>query len=137
MGMKKPTLSAALALLLVGSASVHAQAVYKCTEKGKTVSYQTSPCPASAVVAGIKEFTPDRELTPAEKRYREAQWARRPNYAPGGEAAVIPIQQQAPVYNECAEAKAARDRWEKTVGLNRSYESLRIWNDRVAKACRY
>ncbi|MFC0677537.1 hypothetical protein ACFFGH_06690 [Lysobacter korlensis] len=128
---------AVLLLLLVGSASAHAQAIYKCTEKGKPVSYQTSPCPASAAVAGIKQFTPDRELTPAEKRYREAQWARRSNQAPGGEAAVIPIQHQAPIYDECADTKAARDRWEKTVGLERSYDALRTWNDHVAKACRH
>jgi len=120
--------------LLLGSASVGAQAVYKCVEKGKPVSFQTTPCPAAAKIAAIREYTPDRELTAQEKRQREAQWATR-RQTQASAAASMPIE-HTPTVDHCAMAKADRDRWERTVGMNRTYEGLRAWNERVARACR-
>lgn len=120
--------------LLLAAGNTAAQAVYKCVEKGKPVSFQTTPCPATAKIAAIREYTPDRELTPQEKRRREAQWATRKQMQAQA-AASMPIQQASTV-DHCAMVKADRDRWERAVGMNRSYETLRAWNERVAHACR-
>jgi len=120
--------------LLLCSTSIGAQAVYKCVEKGKPVSFQTTPCPAAAKIATICEYTPDRELTPQEKRQREVQWATR-RQTQASAAASMPTH-HAPAVDHCAMVKADRDRWERSVGLNRSYASLRGWNEQVARACR-
>lgn len=37
---------------------------------------------------------------------------------------------------ECAQAKAARDAWERRVGLNRTIDGMRTWQDYVYRACR-
>lgn len=126
------TLSVA-ALLLIAPAQ--AQVIYKCVEKGKPVSFQTTPCPTTAKVADAKAFVPDRELTWQEKRQREAQWATRPPQQ-ASTAAHIPIPTVTPSSrSQCELARAERDRWERAAGLNRSYDTVRAWNERVARAC--
>lgn len=124
-----------LALMaLLASGYARSQAVYRCVEKGKPVSLQTEPCPATAKITGIKEFRPDRELTWQEKQARDAQWAR-PSTSHSS-AAYIRTAPAPAITNRCADAKAERDAWERSTGLNRSYESLRSWNDHVARACK-
>jgi hypothetical protein len=120
---------------LVVAAPVQAQVICKCVEKGKPVSFQTSPCPTTAKVADARAYTPDRELTWAEKRQREAQWAtRRPQQAPT--AAHIPMPTVTPSsQSHCELARSQREQWERMAGLNRSYDTVRAWNERVARAC--
>ena len=79
-------------------------------------------------------FTPDRELSWQEKQQRDAQWATRRNPAPTSAAAVVPA---APVraVDHCAIARRERDAWERSAGLNRTYDAVRRWNDHVARAC--
>lgn len=38
--------------------------------------------------------------------------------------------------DECARAKADRDNWERQVGMNRTIDGLRYWQDRVYDACK-
>jgi hypothetical protein len=130
-----------LFVLTVGSAMLlsnglaHGQVIYKCVEKGKPTSFQTSPCPASAKVADAKGFTPERELTWQEKRQREAQWAT-PRHQQTASAASIPIPTVTPsARSQCEMARAQREQWERSAGLKRSYDGVRAWNDRVARAC--
>lgn len=133
------SIAIARGLLLLGalvvSAQANAQAVYRCEEKGKPVSFQTAPCPASAKVTGIKEFTPDRELTWQEKQARDARWATRGSQPGQARGAVMPVRPAPAAVDHCAAARAGRDQWERTVGLNRTFEGLRAWNERVARAC--
>ncbi|WP_189453919.1 hypothetical protein [Cognatilysobacter bugurensis] len=121
--------------MLLYTGLAHGQVVYKCVEKGKPTSFQTSPCPASAKVADIKGFVPDRELTWQEKRQREAQWATRQQQHAAA-AANIPIPTVTPsARSTCELARSQREQWERSAGLKRSYDSVRAWNDRVARAC--
>ena len=95
---------------------------------------RTAPCGAGATVAAVTAFTPDRELSWQEKQQRDAQWATRRNPAPTSAAAVVPA---APVraVDHCAIARRERDAWERSAGLNRTYDAVRRWNDHVARAC--
>lgn len=36
----------------------------------------------------------------------------------------------------CAQAKAGRDAWERSVGLGRTIDGIRYWQGRVYRACR-
>jgi hypothetical protein len=134
----KRSIAAALAAFVVLAGDADAQAVYRCVEKGKPVSFQTDPCAAAATVSKIREFTPDRELTAYERQQRAAQWATRPTPQASahqhGTAAVVNTRSSQPGHT-CAQAKADRDRWERTVGLKRSYDAIRAMNDMVARAC--
>lgn len=120
------------------AARVPAQAVYRCVEKGKPVSFQNEPCGARARVTAIRPYVPDR--TPGEnelawKRYRTEQEMAARNRAArqsgGATGAVMPVGGDA-----CAQAKADRDAWERSVGLQRSVDGMRVWQDRVYQACR-
>ncbi|GAB6194822.1 hypothetical protein [Lysobacter xanthus] len=117
----------------------HADSVYRCVQKGKPVSFQSEPCEPSAKTTAIRGFVPDPAPTANElawKRYRVEQEMANRNRAmrasgavPTG--AVLPAGGQA-----CADAKAARDAWERRVGLNRSVDGMRVWQDHVYQACR-
>lgn len=121
--------------MLLFAAPVQAQVIYKCVEKGKPVSFQTTPCPTAAKVADARAYTPDRELTWQEKRQREAQWATR-RQSQASTAANIPMPTVRPSsQSQCELARVQREQWERTVGLNRTYDAVRAWNDRVARAC--
>lgn len=132
-----------LAVLLTAAAlwspSVSAQAVYRCVEKGKPVSYQTDPCPKQATISAIREYVPDRQPTANElawKRYHTEQ-----EMAARNRAAAQPTQHVTIVENRtegpsCAQAKADRDAWERRVGLSRTIDGLRWWQDYVQRACR-
>lgn len=131
----------AVALLAVGIASTaQAQTIFKCVVKGKPVTYQTSPCPAQAQ-ANVRQFLPYREPTAAElyarrmKEQRDSEYlarvAGRSATAATSGAAIGPATSSA-----CETAKRERDNYERSAGLNRSYDGLRAWNDHVARACR-
>ena len=38
--------------------------------------------------------------------------------------------------SDCAQARADRDAWERRVGLQRSVDGMRAWQERVYEACR-
>lgn len=116
-----------------------AQAVYRCVEKGKPVSFQNTPCSAKAKITAIRDYVPERAPTPNElawKRHRiEQEMAARNRQARSTPAAatgaVLPVGTDA-----CTRAKAERDAWERRVGLHRTVEGLRFWQDHVYRACR-
>lgn len=126
--------------LLAGFTSASAaQAVYRCVQPGKPVSYQTDPCPKAARIDSIREFTPERNPTANElawKRYRTEQEMAARNLASAQHQAhyvAVPDQTSGP---SCADAKAARDAWERRVGFSRTVDQLRWWQGYVQRACR-
>lgn len=126
-----------LALMLAGAQDTRAQAVYRCVEKGKPVTFQNAPCDIKAKTTAVRGYVPDRTPTANElawKRYnteREMAVRNRRATAGGGAAAVMPAGGSA-----CAAEQAALDAWERRVGLNRTVDGLRYWQDRVSRACR-
>lgn len=132
-----------LAVLLVAAAmwspAVAAQAVYRCVEKGKPVSYQTDPCPRQATISAIREYVPERNPTENELAWRRHRTER--EMAARNRAAAQPAQHVTVVQNRtegptCAQARAERDAWERRVGLGRTIDGLRWWQDYVQRACR-
>ena len=116
-----------------------AQTVYRCVQKGKPVSLQSTPCNAGAATTKTRDYIPEPSPTAndlAWKRYRiEREMAMR-NRAqraatPSGRAAVLPAGGSA-----CERAKAERDAWERRVGLGRTIDGMRAWQDYVYRACR-
>lgn len=116
-----------LALALPASAERH---VYRCIEAGQPVSLQSEPCPAGARTASATPFAPSTESAASAPARAVA--------APGRLRAArrSPARVAAAPRNECQDTRDARDRWEREVGLRRTYDALRSWNDRVARACR-
>lgn len=141
--MKDRFVLAALLLALMPGV-VCAQAVYKCVIKGKPPSYQSEPCPSNAKIAAIREYQPESPPTYEQIQNRHRQEAKgrqesaylsriagtdgRANTASGHLLQVGG--------SECENAKRGRDAWERRVGLSRSFDTLRTWNDRVQRACR-
>lgn len=127
------------ALLALASTTVSAQAVYRCVQPGKPASYQTDPCPKGTRIDAIRGFTPERNPTANElawKRYRtEREMAVRNRASAQQQAQYVAVPDQ-PSGPSCADAKAARDAWERRVGLSRTIDQLRWWQDYVQRACR-
>ena len=119
--------------LLALAPTAHADAVvYRCVEAGRPVSLQTAPCADGARTASVTPFVrepgPTAPATSARSYAAPAPVARPARPRRG-------VRTAAP-RNECHEVKRARDRWEREAGLRRTYDDLRAWNDRVARACR-
>lgn len=122
-------------LLLAAASGADAEAIYKCVAKGRPVSFQTTPCPPDATIAGIREYTPEAEPTPEQRRQQAAAWARR-GIAPTAHSSATVVQNTMPdTSNRCATARSERDTWERRAGLKRTYDQVRSWNDYVARAC--
>ncbi|HZX81619.1 MAG TPA: hypothetical protein VFE72_11785 [Lysobacter sp.] len=120
-------------------APLSAQTVYRCVQKGKPVSLQSTPCTEGATTTREIPYTPEAAPTANElawKRYRiEREMAARnqalQSRSRSGSAVVLPAGGDA-----CAQAKADRDAWERRVGLRRTIDGMRLWQDRVQRACR-
>lgn len=129
-------LVAALACLV---APAPAQVVYRCVQKGKPVSLQSTPCAAGATATRAQPYTPEPTPTAndlAWKRYRTEREMAARNQAmrsrsSSGSAVVLPAGGDA-----CARAKADRDAWERRVGLGRTIDGMRAWQEHVQRACR-
>ncbi|MFD0738111.1 hypothetical protein ACFQZQ_02245 [Lysobacter koreensis] len=149
-GSRSIASACALALLLLAQlpGSARGQAVYKCVAKGRPPSYQSQPCPSSSRIAAIREYRPEAPPTHEqllERRRREAQGRQDSAYLSriagtdrqagrqrdSARGHVLPTGG-----NACESAKRDRDAWERRVGLSRSYDALRAWNDTVHRACR-
>jgi hypothetical protein len=129
-----------LLVLIAGlpAARAPAQSVYRCVQKGKPVSLQSEPCDSKATTTGIRGYVPERTPTAHElawKRYRTEQEMAARNRAARQSSITTTV--NVPVDNpDCAQAKAARDAWERQMGLQRSIDGMRYWQDRVYRACR-
>lgn len=116
-----------------------AQTIYRCVQKGRPVSLQSTPCDRGAATTRTRHYTPEPAPTAndlAWKRYRiEREMALRNQAqragAASGSVVVLPAGGSA-----CAQAKAERDAWERRVGLNRTIDGMRAWQERVYHACR-
>lgn len=117
--------------LALASTDVSAQAIYKCVTKGKPVSFQSHPCPANAKVAAIREYKPQPDVI--RPRGLPTTPQSRPRHYTST-TTVINDAAKALGYT-CAQAKADRDTWERAVGLSRTYDAIRAWNQTVARAC--
>lgn len=117
--------------LAIASASANAETMYRCVGKGGAVAYQDYPCDKAAKQTGVAEFTPERVPAyrpPVRNIPQQAGSAASPS------AAVL---HHVPVYSDqCREVKAQRDAWEQRVGLRRTFDDLRRWQDKVNEACK-
>ena len=130
--------------LLAGSASASAQQVYKCV-KGKDVSYQSSPCEASARVEkqwdAVPEAPPDnaelwrrfhaRKQGEADSAYLRSL-AGRARTGSGQGAAIGTTQSD----SACVAAKRHRQSILDQVGINRTHDLLRSLDQQVNQACK-
>lgn len=134
---------------LLLSGAVSAQAIYKCVEPGKPVSYQSEPCSRAARTDAVRPYTPEPEPTAEERRARallEQKARRESEYlsrlagtsragSGNGAAQGASIQTRPRSPGACEAARAARDAH---VGRNNqggSYESRQALNDAVARHC--
>lgn len=138
----RPAIGFALGLALLAAlvpSPLRAQAVYRCVQKGKPVSYQTDPCPKQATISAIREYVPEPRPTANElawKRYRieqEMAARHRASAQPAQHVTLVQNRNEGPT---CSQAKAERDAWERRVGLSRTIDGLRWWQDYVQRACR-
>ncbi len=130
--------------MLATCASASAQQVYKCV-KGKDVSYQSSPCEASATVAKQWAATPEAAPDNAElwRRYNTRKQgeadsaylrslAGRARTGSGQGTAIGTTQSD----NACVSAKKYRQSILDQVGINRTHDLLRSLDQRVNQACK-
>lgn len=131
---------AALLALILAPGIADGQTIYQCVIKGKPTSYQNQPCSANARLASAREYHPEAAPSQEQIRARQASVPPVRQASPGsgtGRRGHGPRAHLLPIGGSgCAEAKRARDAWERRVGLDRDYRSLQIWNDRVQRACR-
>lgn len=130
----------AVAMSLGAVFPLPAQTLYRCVQQGKPVSLQSTPCAAGAKTTKAVPYTPDAQPTANElawKRYRTERemaarnQAMRWQQATSGPAVVLPAGGSA-----CEQAKADRDAWERRVGLSRTIDGMRAWQEHVYRACR-
>jgi len=133
------------AVLLLPVPDAAAQAIYKCVVRGKPPSYQSEPCATNARVAAVRPYQPEpvpsaQDLQARRDRERRARQdsAYLSTLAGTTGRAVAPSRGAiVPVGSgQCEATKRERDAWERRVGLNRTIDALRAWNDRVYAACR-
>lgn len=118
-----------VAALLLLSATAQAETMYRCVAKSGAVAYQDYPCGSNARQTGVAVFTPD----PVPAYRPPARSASRSTGTARGASAVlhnVPLQT-----DRCARVRAERDAWENAVGLRRTFDDLRRWQDRVNAAC--
>lgn len=135
--MTAPLLAVAVALAAAAPCA-SAQAVYRCVQKGKPVSFQSEPCGGNARTTDIRGYVPERTPTANElawQRYRTEQEMAARNAA-ARQASVGTTVNLSVDEPSCAQTKAARDAWERRMGLKRSLDGMRYWQDRVYEACR-
>ena len=132
-------IAAVLALTLAAFAeAASAEAVYRCVQKGKPVSLQSEPCDSRAKTTSIRGYVPERAPTANElpwQRYRTEQEMAARNAAARQASLTTTVNLPADKPS-CAQTKAARDAWERRMGLRRSLDGMRYWQDRVYEACR-
>lgn len=129
-----------LVCLVFGLAFSHAgeaQTLYRCKpHDGGPTRFQSRPCEADAATASATGYRPERELTPAEQAARERAWRTRSQQQrtrrASGQGAAIPVQ----TGSRCESVKKDREAALERIGLRRTIDYLRYWDDRVREACR-
>ena len=129
-------------VLLAGlAASSRAQSVYKCRDaKGQPV-YQSEPCsgaekrwdtqPSTTTWDDYyKRQAADRKIA-ADRRHMRAR--ARDISAGGGPVGTAVTSSNA---NACADAKRARDKAYEAMGVSRTFEASRYWDNLVWNACK-
>jgi hypothetical protein len=106
----------------------YAQSIHECVVEGKPVSFQSQPCGPGETTRSVREYVPEPQ---APVRVAAASGTR--VVRARAERAVR--RDAGAVRDACADTKAQRDAWERRVGLKRTYDQLRHWNDAVARAC--
>lgn len=132
-------------MVLVASAA-NAQQVYKCVG-GKNVSYQSTPCGATQIVARQWDATPEPEPSTEElhqrqlKRERERAESAWLSRAAGTDQVRSVRRSRGSVHGQsrmsrCDAAKERRETRLKSVGLKRTFDLLRKLDDAVYEACK-
>jgi len=130
-----------IGMVLFSAAPLHAQQIYKCTEKGAT-TYQSQPCQNGAAV---KTWEYDASAAPA-RRYERPSTPSTP-VAPRERSAMRAVSAQPEggrlhhisQYREpdrCQQAKAQRAATFEAAGIRRTYELSRQMDDLVFAACK-
>lgn len=122
-------------LLVLTPALGQAQSIYKCRDAKSSTVYQSEPCAkpekhwnytdadrGDEAAARRKILAIEQEL----QKQRQAEQRRRTRPA----AVRIPVHG-----SDCEKAKERRRQAFDKMGLNRSYEASRRWDDMVRKAC--
>lgn len=132
--------------LLLLSANVSAQQLYKCINGKGHPSYQSEPCSAQQSQVWVRDATPEPEPPPSQRPAAQAQrqWesevAERRQQAQS-QGPQRPVGFSLPAYggsrpSACQAAKDERERVLKVVGMNRNYDLLRKLDDNVWNACK-
>jgi len=121
--------SGAVAALLAAPIAADAQTLYRCVQKGKPTSFQSTPCATAAKTASALAYVPEQNVPP----YRPA-----PSPPPRRQrtsGARLHQISMAPNTSACESARRHRDT---VLGRNNqggNVDVRRQLNDAVAKAC--
>lgn len=119
------------------AAEAGAGVIHRCRTPTGAIHYQQAPCTGAKTPAGERRYVPEPDSVPGATSRAQAG-ASRPSAA-RARAARNP--RRAPTREQvegasCDDVRTQRDAWEQRVGLRRTYDDLRRWNDAVARACR-
>lgn len=127
--------------LCVAVMAAEAQTVQKCVDAKGHVTLTSGSCPTGQRETGRYDATPERETAAQRRRKAELQqWERdqaarraaasQTYWIPGPRTASENRQQR------CAAAKQARDSALAALGLRRTHDQLRYWDDYVYERCK-
>lgn len=129
-----------LCVLALASTPALAGTLHRCQGTDGTVVYQDRPCSADLHETGTLPFTPEpvraqpaaRPSAAASPRHGRARGKGGGNTLSRSSAALHGIRLET---DACRKARAQRDDWERRVGLRRTFDDLRRWQERVDRAC--
>lgn len=131
-----PILLLALAQSHAGKIPESTRTLYRCSEPGKAVSYQSSPCQGSQRLQRVYAFQPEPDAPPSyqystrQPRYADDYVAHR-RYTRYRQSAHIQTSG-----DRCRIAKQTRADTLERVGLRRTYDLLSQLDANVREACR-
>lgn len=111
-----------------------AETIHRCRTTEGDIRYQQIPCSGSAKPAGERHYKPEPDSTPLHNE-RSPQ-SRRVALGPRAKQRKSRVSDAGDRAASCEETRLRRDAWERRVGLGRTYDDLRRWNDAVAWACK-
>lgn len=124
-----------LLLVVLAVSPTSAETIYRCKVRGGKVAIQNHPCEGGAPLS-VRHLDSPPDTADAAVRLRAVQaemdrrnaQARQPAYSLGAP-------RRAARFDACEDAKARRDEFFKRVGVRRTFDQLRWWDERVRKAC--
>jgi hypothetical protein len=121
--------------VLTFPAACAAGVIYRCLTPAGETHYLQVPCAGSMQAAGEHRYTPEPDTAPMEFVQPSASARRDTPRHSKSEGTPRGRSQRVAQSDTCDDVRAQRDAWERQVGLRRTYDDLRRWNDAVARAC--